>query len=171
MKTSLVCFVFVVLLTGRTQQVRQAQQAQQVSAGPSLSRPSVLPSMTPLTTSAHAEQLQVEAAWGAAQQVVISGATGPNAATVNGQFELVERGVYKAGTSRWLFIAQDGDWTVGNTANKDARATDSNGWAYAALPAGGMPPHSGAVQWQVADGEDWFEQTWTVEVLSAAQVR
>ena len=154
----------------------QVRKAQQVSAVPSPSSPVFPPlagGLTSLTTFAHAEQLQVEAAWGAAQQVVISSATGPNAATINGQFELVEREVYcKVGEpDKWLFVAKDGDWTVGNTLNKDARATDSNGWAYAVVEAGGMPPHSGSVQWNLHNGTAFVEQTVKVEVLSVAQVR
>ena len=40
-------------------------------------------------------RLQVEAAWVAAAQVVISGAVGPRADFVNGRFEQVEWEVYR----------------------------------------------------------------------------
>ena len=118
--------------------------------------------------------LQIEAAWAAAQQVVISGATGNNAVFVNGRFEQVEREqVYrKVGElGRWLFSAEDGRWYVGSTAGKDARKTNPAGFAHSVASAGGMPPPAGAGRWKVGDGPPgrWVEQTLEVKVLSAAQ--
>jgi len=51
-------------------------------------------------------------AWAAAPAAVaISGAEGPNAGTVNGRYELAERGAYRkvgaTGPPRWLFIAMN----------------------------------------------------------------
>ena len=119
-------------------------------------------------------RLQVEAAWAAAPaQVVISGAEGPNAASVNGRFEQVERGVYrKVGEpGLWLFVAKKGTWSVGATAGKDARKTESAGWAHSVALAGRMPPPVGTGQWHVHDDTKWAEQTLEVEVLDAAQAR
>ena len=120
-------------------------------------------------------RLQVEAAWAAAQQVVISGATGPAAARVNGRYEQVEREVYgKVGEpDLWLFVAIDGTWMVGPTAGKDGRKSKSAGWAQSVASAGGMSPPAGAGRWQVSDGKGgWLvEQTVEVEVLDAAQAR
>ena len=119
---------------------------------------------------------QVEAAWAAATQVVISGVTGPDAAEVNGRFEQVEREVYaKVGElDRWLFVDNDGNWMVGDTADKDARKTESLGVAYSVDLGGGMPPPAGPGRWKVRDSTDgtrhgWVEQTVQVEVLDAAQ--
>ena len=120
-------------------------------------------------------RLQVEAAWAAAAQVVISGAAGPRAAPVNGQFEQVDREVFRKilEPDRWLFVAKAGKWMVGPTARKDARRTESNGWAQSVASAGVMPPPAGAGRWQVADGKGgWLvEQTVEVEVLDAGQAR
>ena len=118
---------------------------------------------------------QVEAAWAAAPaQVVISGAAGPDAAEVNGRFEPVDREVYaKVGDPDvWLFVAMDGLWWVGGTANKDKRKTNSHGFAHSVAPAGGMPPPAGAGRWKVTHGKgNWIEQTVEVELVSAAQAR
>ena len=116
---------------------------------------------------------QVEAAWAAAAQVVISGAAGPKAARVNGRFEQVDREVYaKVGDPGvWLFVDMHGRWVVGDTANKDARKTESAGWAHSVASAGGMPPPAGAGRWKVYDGTKWVEQTVEVELVSAAQAR
>ena len=125
-------------------------------------------------------RLQVEAAWafGAASQVVISGAEGPSAVRVNGRFEQVEREVYrKVGEpDEWLFIDKDDEWTVGATAGKDARKTEWRGSAllcsaHSVALAGGMPPPDGAGRWKVYDGTKWVEQTVEVELVSAAQAR
>ena len=123
-------------------------------------------------------RLQVEAAWAAAAQVVISGAAGSSAAIavfINGRFEQVDREVYrKVGEAgRWLFVAKSGFWHVSNTADKDARKTESRGLAHSVAPAGEMPPPAEAGRWQVADGKGgkWVEQTVEVEVLDAAQAR
>ena len=105
---------------------------------------------------------QVEAAWAAAPaQVVISGAAGPNAAFVNGRFEQVDREVYaKVGEAgRWLFVDMEDNWMVGPTADKDARKTESGGWAHSVASAGGMPPPAGAGRWVVFDGSKGVEQT------------
>ena len=110
-------------------------------------------------------RLQVEAAWAAARQVVIRGATGeswePSAAAVNGLFEQVEREVYrKVGEpDTWLFVSCKGKWVVGFTANKDDRKTESNGWAQSVASAVGMPPPAGAGRWKVWDNTKWVEQT------------
>ena len=116
---------------------------------------------------------QVEAAWAAAAQVVISGAVGPRAAHLNGRFEQVEREVYRKVEvpDEWLFVDKDGDWMVGSTAVKDARKTKSAGWAVSVASAGGMPPPAGLGRWQVSHGNDvvdWIEQTVRVEVFSTA---
>eukprot|EP01050_Picozoa_sp_SAG11_P007701 SAG11_NODE_651_length_7926_cov_2.465057_1_plen_2511_part_00 len=107
--------------------------------------------------------------WAAAQQVVIGGSTGSKAALVNGCYEFVDREVYrKVGEpDRWLFIARDGNWTVGPTTSKDARKTESAGWAHAVAPAGGRPPAAGAIKWKLFDGSSktWGVQTVRVEVL------
>ena len=119
-------------------------------------------------------RLQVEAAWVAAAQVVISGAVGPRADFVNGHFEQVEWEVYrKVGEpDRWLFVDKDGEWMVGSTAGKDNRKTESAGWAHSVASAGGMPPPAGSGRWQVVDGNGkWVEQTVEVELVSAAQAR
>ena len=114
-------------------------------------------------------RVQVEAAWAAAAQVVISGVVALNAATtaaINGRFEQVDREVYrKVGEpGRWLFVAKDGRWYVGFTEDKDARKTGSRGWAHSVAPAGGMPPPSAAGRWKVAHGgTKWVEQTVEVE--------
>ena len=52
----------------------------------------------------------MEAAWAAAQQVVISGAAGPKAARINGRFELVEREVHRdvVAPDTWLYVAKAG---------------------------------------------------------------
>ena len=116
--------------------------------------------------------LQVEAAWAAAQQVMITGAMGSNAAAANGRFKQVEREVFeKVGDPEtWLFVATDGGWWVGDTEDKNAR--EAWGYAHSVCAAGEMPPSAGPAQWQLHDGEDeWVEQTLQVEVLSAAQVR
>eukprot|EP01051_Picozoa_sp_SAG22_P014665 SAG22_NODE_1813_length_3512_cov_103.505703_1_plen_792_part_10 len=123
----------------------------------------------------HAEQ--VEAAWAsdAAQQVMIGGATGPNADKVNGRYEFVDREVYRkfGDSTKWLFVSvKSGYWLVGNTAEKDARKTKSSGWAHPVAAAGGLPPVAGAVKWKVAHGNgNWVEQTVRVEVLDAAAAR
>ena len=67
----------------------------------------VLSPLTALATCCELwRRVQVEAAWAAAAQVVLSGAAGPSAARVNGRFEQVEREVYqKVGEpDRWLFV-------------------------------------------------------------------
>ena len=122
--------------------------------------------------------LQVEAAWGAAPaQVVISGAVGPRAVFVNGRFEQVEREVYceVGDPDKWLFVNKEGKWTVGTTASKDARKTESGGWAHSVASAGGMLPLAGAGRWMVDLGTfgnaNWAEQTVQVDVISAAQAR
>ena len=116
---------------------------------------------------------QVEAAWAAAHQVVLIGAAGLAAAKVNGRFEQVEREVYrKVGEpGLWLFVAKKGTWSVGATAGKDARKTESAGWAHSVALAGRMPPPVGTGQWHVHDDTKWAEQTLEVEVLDAAQAR
>ena len=68
----------------------------------------------------------MEAAWAAARSVVVSGAAGLIAGLVNGRYEATaDREVYaKVGDpGQWLFVDKDGDWTVGDTADKDARRT------------------------------------------------
>ena len=104
---------------------------------------------------------------------MISGVTGPDAAKVNGRFEQVEREVYrKVGEpGLWLFVAKKGTWSVGATAGKDARKTESAGWAHSVALAGRMPPPVGTGQWHVHDDTKWAEQTLEVEVLDAAQAR
>ena len=107
---------------------------------------------------------------------MISGVTGPDAAEVNGRFEQVEREVYaKVGElDRWLFVDNDGNWMVGDTADKDARKTESLGVAYSVDLAGGMPPPAGPGRWEVRDSTDGTrhgQQTVQVEVLDAAQAR
>ena len=95
-----------------------ARQAQQVGASTAAAGPPALfcprfvlalvfPLLTVLATCCGLlRRPQVEAAWAAAAQVVISGAAGPRAAEVNGRFEQVEREVYqKVGEpDRWLFV-------------------------------------------------------------------
>eukprot|EP01050_Picozoa_sp_SAG11_P029798 SAG11_NODE_8534_length_1004_cov_1.662983_1_plen_334_part_11 len=128
------------------------------------------------------EALEAEAAarrkaWAEAEAqaerwVVLGGAAGPNAETVNGRYEAtVEREVYrKAGdASTWLFVTKTGKWMVGATADKDARKTRSSGWAHTVAPAGGRPPPAAAaVPWNVLCGKgDWREQALRVELPSA----
>ena len=110
-------------------------------------------------------RVQVEAAWAAAAQVVISGVVALNAATtaaINGRFEQVDREVYRkvGDPDMWLFVAKNGTWCVSTTAKKDARKTESAGWAHSMAPAGGMPPPAAASRWKVARaGGMWVEQT------------
>ena len=96
---------------------------------------------------------------------MIRGATGSSAAYVNGRFELAEREVYrKVGEpDSWLFVVSDGCWWVGPTASKDARKTESTGWAHTVASAGGLPPPAGAGQWQLYEGSDWVPQTVQVD--------
>ena len=112
-------------------------------------------------------------AWAAAKHAVISGATGLNADTANGEFEQVEREVYRkvGDLDRWLFVDVKNKWIVGNTANKDVRKTKSSGFAYLVAAAGRMPPPAGPSVWKVSGGNGWVEQTLQVGLLSAAQVR
>ena len=91
-----------------------------------------------------------------AAAVVISGAAGPNAAVLNGRFEQVEwaagqfsRDVYlKVGRKvgepvRWLYVAKNDCWMVGDTGGKDKRRTNSFGAAHSLTKAGGQPPRPG----------------------------
>ena len=114
----------------------------------------------------------MEAAWAAARAVVIGGAAGPKAGVINGLYNATaDREVYaKAGVpGAWLFVAQSGDWMVGDTAAKDARQTRSTGVAFQVAAAGGRPPAAGpAVAWKVDDGTKSVEQRLRVEALDAA---
>eukprot|EP01050_Picozoa_sp_SAG11_P035781 SAG11_NODE_13292_length_661_cov_1.393238_1_plen_125_part_00 len=107
--------------------------------------------------------------------MVIGGFTGSKAALANGCYEFVDREVYrKVGEpDRWLFVARDGNWMVGPTTSKDARKTESAGWAHAVAPAGGRPPAAGAIKWKLFDGssEAWGVQTVRVEILDATAVQ
>ena len=104
-----------------------------------------------------------------AAAVVISGAAGPNAAVLNGRFEQVEWEVYrKVGEpSRWLYVAKNDCWMVGDTGGKDKRRTVSFGTAHSLVKAAGMPPPAGAGRWKVRDSGKWVEQT--VKVRHAAE--
>ena len=100
--------------------------------------------------------------------MVISGASGPNAAAVNGRYQQVagfDRNVYRKldDAEKWLFVAADDTWFVGSAANKDESAT--TGWAHSVAPAEGLPPPRGAGLWQVVhgDGQRWAEQTLELE--------
>ena len=126
-------------------------------------------------------------AWAAAQQVVISGATGPSTDDVNGRYDRVDpanrtanrvdrvyRKVYrKVGErDRWLFVNSNGKWMVGTTENKKTRKTESTGYAEPVALADGLPPAAGDVWWSVWDGigKSWVEQMVQVETLDASQV-
>eukprot|EP01046_Picozoa_sp_COSAG06_P083948 COSAG06_NODE_30802_length_532_cov_0.812933_1_plen_141_part_10 len=101
-----------------------------------------------------------EEAWAAAQQVVITGATGSGADLVNGRFVFVDREVYQkvGATDRWLFLTRNDKWMVGGTDGKNKRKIKATGWAHSVVLAGGMPPVAGAVPWRVLGDGDWVEQ-------------
>jgi len=63
-------------------------------------------------------------------------------------------------------------WLVGPTDSKDAGNTESRGWAHGKAKAGGLPPQSGAAQWQLVDHatKPWREATLQVLVLSAEEI-
>eukprot|EP01051_Picozoa_sp_SAG22_P006333 SAG22_NODE_409_length_10939_cov_1.956638_6_plen_870_part_00 len=120
----------------------------------------------------------LEAAWMIqGQQVVIAGGTGLIGKMLNGRYEFVEREVFHSvdgipimvegslhDPDKWLYVAEDGTWTVGTTAEKDAK---EHTVAHTVAVAGGLPPTAGAVKWQVFDGDDFVEQILQVEVLDA----
>ena len=129
---------------------------------------------------------EVAAAWARAADraarapvVLIDGATGPNAGTVNGMYDRQPPraaagraradgstpGVgapdyrQRADPDRWLFRATDGKWRVSDTGDKDARKTD--GWARTADPVadGTLPHEAPAGGWEVGVDEKWVPQS------------
>ena len=98
---------------------------------------------------------------GAPQQVIISGASGDNAAFVNGSFLCVDelyngRALYqKVGDpNAWLLYQKDSRWAVSDT--EDKVANDNICYAHSVNP--GMAFATGESLWNVfADGK-WVEQ-------------
>ena len=118
----------------------------------------------------HASCLKVAAArarhWATACTLLIDGATGEIADTVNGGWEVVERPegeppIYRRadGSDWWLFVACDGTWMVSSKDAKDNRKTHSRGWAHSVAAAEGRLPHEIGTAWKVWNGREWTEQT------------
>ena len=89
---------------------------------------------------------------------MISGATGPKAASVNGVFEPTGE-VYngkvlfakRGDADKWLrFVASTGKWTVSPTKDKDENST--NGWCFSAGPEKGHANPVCVTQWRVYTG-------------------
>ena len=98
---------------------------------------------------------------GAPQQVIISGASGNNAAFVNGSFLCVDelyngRALYqKVGDpNAWLLYRMDSTWGVTNTANKVA----NNNNCYAHSVNAGMAFATGESLWYVLVDGNLVEQ-------------
>ena len=99
---------------------------------------------------------------GAPQQVIISGASGNNAAFVNGSFLCVVDELYngralyqKVGDpNAWLRYLKDSRWAVSDTASKVA-----NNNSYTAFSANmGMAFATGESLWEVVVDGKWVEQ-------------
>ena len=98
---------------------------------------------------------------GAPQQVIISGASGNNAAVVNGSFLCVDelyngRALYqKVGDpNAWLRYHKDSRWAVSSTADKVA-----NNYSCKAYSVNmGMAFATGESLWKVWVDGDWVEQ-------------
>ena len=98
---------------------------------------------------------------GAPQQVIISGASGNNAAFVNGSFLCVDelyngRALYqKVGDpNAWLRYLKDSTWAVSSTASKVA-----NNNSYTAFSVNmGMAFATGESLWKVRVDGKWVEQ-------------
>jgi len=105
-------------------------------------------------------------AWAAAPAVVeINGAEGENAGSVNGRFELVERGVYrKVGEADlWLYCASTDQWLV-------LPPWQAPGWARSVANAPGLPPSSVEALFTVADGKNMRVAELQLHTLSAEEV-
>ena len=98
---------------------------------------------------------------GAPQQVIISGASGNNAAFVNGSFLCVDelyngRALYqKVGDpNAWLLYLKSSAWAVSTTEDKGA----NNNSCYAYSVNMGMAFATGESLWVVWDDGKWVEQ-------------
>jgi hypothetical protein len=98
---------------------------------------------------------------GAPQQVIISGASGNNAAFVNGSFLCVDelyngRALYqKVGDpNAWLRYLKDSTWAVSDTASKVA----NNHFGYSRSVNKGMAFATGESLWNVWVDGKWVEQ-------------
>jgi len=98
---------------------------------------------------------------GAPQQVIISGASGNNAAFVNGSFLCVDelyngRALYqKVGDpNAWLRYLKNSTWAVSSTENKVA----NNNSSYANSVNMGMAFATGESLWKVVVYGNWVEQ-------------
>ena len=98
---------------------------------------------------------------GAPQQVIISGASGNNAAFVNGSFLCVDelyngRALYRkdGDPNAWLRYCLDSTWGVSNTADKVA----NNNFCKAYSVNKGMAFATGESLWNVRVDGKWVEQ-------------
>jgi hypothetical protein len=98
---------------------------------------------------------------GAPQKVIISGASGNNAAFVNGSFLCVDelyngRALYRkdGDPNAWLRYLMDSYWAVSDTADKVAN--NNTRYAYSVNP--GMALATGESLWKVSVDGKWVEQ-------------
>ena len=99
--------------------------------------------------------------------VEVSGATGPNADTVNGTYLPTEerlngKTVYskRGDDSKCLYFATDKKWMVALTA--EAKAGKLIGFAYTEA---GLSHPTLAKQWTVSDGKEWQPQPLKASVM------
>ena len=103
------------------------------------------------------------AAYCVSRPVLIAGATGQNADSVNGIYEPTgeiynDRTLFrkKGDSTKWLrYVSSNGLWLVSSDSDKEAN--NSNGWS--SSRPGGLKDPADASSWQIFDGSTFKEQS------------